>query len=99
LEDKAVINDAEVHVKEADLWYVLEGEVTFIHSGEMVQPWFGKNKDGSENKNEIKAKEIKGGEKVTLREGDWFWIPAGVPHIHKTDGVCRMAIIKIPKCD
>jgi len=99
LEDKEVINDAEVHVNEADLWFVLEGEVTFIHGGEMVDSWFGKNEDGSENKSEIKAKDIKGGEEVTLGVGDWFWIPAGVPHLHKTDGTCRMAIIKVPKCE
>ena len=97
LEDKEVSNDAEIHMHEADLWQCLEGEVTFIYGGEMVDPWFGKNPDGTENKNEIKAKEIKGGTTSTLKPGDWLYIPAGEPHRHFCEGVARLVIIKIPK--
>lgn len=97
LEDKEVVNDAEVHVQEADLWHCLLGEVEFIYGGEMVEPWFGKNSDGSENKNELKSKEIKGGAKSILRPGDWLYIPAGEPHQHSCKGTARMIIIKIPK--
>ena len=97
LEDKEISNDAEVHMNEADLWYCLEGEVTFIYGGEMVNPWFGKNVDGSENKNEIKAKEIQGGITSILKPGDWLHIPAGEPHQHNCTDVARLIIIKIPK--
>ena len=42
----------------------------------MVDPWFGKNPDGGENRDEIKAKEIKGGDTVVLRPGACFFTPA-----------------------
>ena len=97
LEDREVSNDAEVHAHEADLWHCLEGEVEFVYGGEMVDPWFGKNPDGSENRDEIKAKEIKGGDTLILHPGDWFFIPAGQPHSHSCKGTARLVIIKIPQ--
>ena len=97
LEDKEISNDAEVHMHEADLWHCLEGGVKFVYGGEMVDPWFGKNPDGSENRDEIKAKEIKGGDTVVLCPGDWFFIPAGQPHSHSCKGTARLVIIKIPQ--
>ena len=97
LEDSNVVNEAEVHTHEGDLWHCLEGEVTFIYGGEMVNPWFKKNTDGSEDKREIKAKEIRGGTETVLKPGDWLWIPAGEPHQHMCKGTARLAIIKIPQ--
>jgi mannose-6-phosphate isomerase-like protein (cupin superfamily) len=98
LEDAEVLdNKAEVHMEEGDLWLGLEGETTFIVGGELVEPIFSKRADGSENKNEIRAAQIKGGEKVILRPGDWIWIPPGEPHQHFCEKVSRLAIIKIPK--
>lgn len=97
LEDKEVLNnEAEVHKHEGDLWLCLEGEVKFMYGGEMVEPWVKKNADGSENQNEIKAKEIKNGTEAVLKPGDWLWIPPGEPHQHNCAGVARLAIIKIP---
>ena len=82
---------------EADLWYCLEGEVEFAYGGEMVGSRFQKNPDGTENKNEITGKEIRGGEAVTLHAGDWLYIPAGEPHRHSCKKTARIIIIKIPK--
>lgn len=96
LEDKEVSNDAEIHKHESDLWYCLEGEVTFVYGGEMIDPCNVKNSDGTINENEIKAKEIRGGTETVLRPGDWLWIPAGEPHQHKCMGIARLIIIKIP---
>ncbi len=97
LEDHQILeNDAEAHTHECDLWICLEGEPTFIYGGEMVNPWYGKLPDGSENQREIKAKEIRNGTKVVLKPGDWLWIPAGQPHQHNCAGTTRLAIIKIP---
>ncbi len=95
LEDKDAINDAEVHTHEDDLWYCLEGEVTFTYNGEMVDSWVKENPDGSKDYREVKAKEIKNGTVSVLKPGDWLWIPAGVPHKH--DGTGRLVIIKIPR--
>lgn len=96
LEDCQVSNDAEVHTHEADLWYCLEGEVTFVCDGEMVEPWFNKLADGTEDRREIKAKTIRDGTTYVLRPGDWLWIPAGVPHQHTCPATARLVIIKIP---
>ena len=98
LEDMEVSNEAEIHHHEGDLWCCLEGEVEFIYGGEMVNPWFKKLPDGSEDKREVKAKAIAGGTKSILKPGDWLWIPAGQPHQHnKLDGHARLVIIKIPE--
>lgn len=97
LEDKNVSNDAEVHTHESDLWLCLEGTVMFVCGGTMFRPWYGKKADGTENPNELKARKIKGGKKIILKSGDWFWIPAGVPHSHSAKGAARLVIVKIPK--
>ncbi len=98
LEDKEVLsNDAEVHMHEADLWLCLEGEVKFIYGGEMIDPWFKKNSDGSEDQREVKAKSIRGGAESVLKPGDWLWVPAGQPHQHLCEGTARLAIVKVPK--
>ena len=96
LEDKEVSNEAEVHRHEGDLWQCLEGEVTFVYGGQMLNPWAKQLPDGGTDDREIKAKEISGGTEVALHPGDWLWIPAGQPHLHKTDGTARLVIIKIP---
>ena len=98
LEDTEVTNEAEIHHHEGDLWLCLEGEVEFIYGGELIEPWFKKLPDGSEDRREVKAKEIKNGTREILKPGDWLWIPAGRPHVHnKLDGYARLVIIKIPK--
>lgn len=97
LEDHHVASDAEVHKTEGDLWYSLEGEAHFICGGELVEPWFIKDKDGKENLNELKAKSIKNGTSIILNPGDWLWVPAGEPHQHSCEKTARLAVIKIPK--
>lgn len=95
LEDKEATNDAEVHKKEGDLWYCLQGETQFIYGGELVNPKMVVN-NGVVNENELKAKEILGGTSVVLSPGDWLWIPAGQPHVHHCQKTSRLIIIKIP---
>lgn len=99
LEDKEVSNEVEVHRHEGDLWGCLEGEVTFVYGGELVEPWAKKLADGNTDDRELKAKSIRGGTEVTLTAGDWLWIPAGQPHRHRTDKTARLYIIKIPARD
>lgn len=97
LEDSEVSNEAEVHRHEADLWICLGGEVEFIvGGGEMVDPWAKELPGGGTDDREIKAKEIKGGTSYNMKEGDMLHIPAGQPHLHKTEGTARLYIVKIP---
>ena len=98
LEDnEATDNVAELHVLEGDLWYCLEGEAKFVLGGELVNPYANINADGTENRNEWKAKSIINGDEMTITPGDWLWIPPNQPHHRFTKGNSRFVMIKIPK--
>jgi glc operon protein GlcG len=64
---------AEVHTKDADVIYVLEGKATFITGGEAVD---AKNIAPDE----IRGASIKGGETRTISKGDVIIVPRGTPH-------------------
>ncbi len=66
----------EVHDKETDVMYVVDGTATFVTGGQMIDgkvtkpgQWMGEN--------------IKGGEVHHLTKGDVIVIPAGTPHWFK----------------
>ena len=66
----------EVHEKETDIFYVTDGEATFITGGTMIG---GK----SSRPNQLLGTDIQGGETHHLTKGDVIVIPAGVPHWFK----------------
>ncbi len=66
----------EVHTKDTDILYVLKGTATVVTGGTMVD---GKNIAADE----IRGKEITGGETRKLVPGDAMIIPNGVPHWFK----------------
>ena len=84
--------EAEVHKNQGDLWFCLEGQADFICGGELIDSRIGDNSSG----HELYGPGIQGGEKITLYSGDWLWIPAGVPHVHRASKIARLIIIKIP---
>ncbi len=94
LEDAAVENEPEVHKREGDLWFCLEGEVRFVYGGALIGAYV-KMARGAPNKNELGGKAIKGGAEAILQPGDWLWIPPSVPHQHSAGGTARLVIIKI----
>jgi glc operon protein GlcG len=66
----------EVHHKDADIVYVLEGTATIVTGGTM--------KGGKEiAADEVRGTDIEGGETRTLTKGDVMIIPAGTPHWFK----------------
>jgi glc operon protein GlcG len=66
----------EVHDKETDVLYIIDGEATFAYGGKMVG---GKvSKPG-----QWLGSDITGGETRHIAKGDVFVIPAGVPHWFK----------------
>jgi len=67
---------AEVHTKDADVIYVLEGTATLVTGGTAVEL---KNTAPDE----FRGKSIDGGETRQLNKGDVIIIPAGVPHWFK----------------
>jgi glc operon protein GlcG len=66
----------EVHTKDADIIHVLEGTATFVTGGALVEP-------RSIAPDEIRGKEISGGETRRLAKGDVIIVPAGTPHWFK----------------
>jgi len=66
----------EVHEKETDTFYVIDGAATFVTGGKMIggkltrpNQWLGTSIDGGETRQ--------------LKKGDFIVIPAGTPHWFK----------------
>jgi len=84
--DKA--GNVEVHDKETDIFYVTDGEATFVTGGKMIGgkqtkagQWLGTN--------------IEGGETHNLSKGDVMVIPAGMPHwFQKVPGTISYYVVK-----
>ena len=68
--------NAELHEKQTDVYYVADGEATFVTGGELV---------GTKvvSPGQRQGTGIKGGEVHHLTKGDVIVIPAGVPHWFK----------------
>jgi len=64
---------AEVHTRDTDIIYVLEGSVTFVTGGTVIEP----REIGPE---EIRGTRIEGGTARALSKGDFMVVPAGTPH-------------------
>lgn len=95
LEDNNIVNRPEIHRKQGDLWFCLQGKVKFICGGNLQKPKKLIGDNGLLNKDEIQGEAIIGGEEFILGPGDWLWIPPGQPHQHKCRGISRLIIIKL----
>src|SRR5947207_2403119 len=67
---------SEIHDKETDTFYILEGAATFVTGGKVVG---GKTTAPGQ----IRGTSIDGGQSVQLHKGDVIVIPAGTPHWFK----------------
>ena len=67
---------AEIHTKDADIVYVLEGSATLITGGNAVNV-------KPTAPDELRGERIDGGETRPLAKGDVIIVPAGVPHWFK----------------
>lgn len=73
---RTATGEVEVHTKETDIFYVVDGEATFVTGGKMV--------GGKETQpDQLRGTSIDGGETYHLKKGDSITIPAGVPHWFK----------------
>jgi len=66
----------EVHDKETDVLYIVDGEATFVWGGKMVG---GK----SSAPDQWLGTDITGGQSQRISKGDVFVVPAGIPHWFK----------------
>jgi glc operon protein GlcG len=79
----------EVHERDTDIVYVLEGSATLVTGGEMV--------DGKPTATEeIRGASIRGGETQRIVPGDVIIIPNGVPHWFKeVPGPLNYYVVKV----
>lgn len=79
----------EVHTRDADVIYVLEGAATFVTGGTLVEP-------AETAPGEIRGRAIDGGETRTIAAGDVIIVPAGTPHWFKAvQGPVLYYVVKV----
>jgi mannose-6-phosphate isomerase-like protein (cupin superfamily) len=66
----------EIHEKETDIFYVMDGSATIIVGGTAIEP-------KSTRAGQLTAKDIENGQSYNLKKGDVLVIPAGQPHWFK----------------
>ena len=80
---------AEVHTRDTDLIYVLQGSATIVTGGTVIEP-------KSVAADEIRGTAIEGGNARTLAKGDVLVVPNGVPHWFRTvDGPLLYYVVKV----
>lgn len=81
----------EVHEHDTDIFYVLEGQATFVTGGQVVEP-------KPSGPAEIRGKEITGGTPRNLVKGDIIVVPSGVAHWFKdVKGPFVYLVVKVTK--
>ncbi|MBI4527818.1 MAG: heme-binding protein [Deltaproteobacteria bacterium] len=79
----------EVHTRDTDIIYMLEGTATLVTGGTLVD---GRNIEPEE----IRGKEIRGGETRRITKGDVIIVPNGVPHWFKeVQGPINYYVVKV----
>jgi mannose-6-phosphate isomerase-like protein (cupin superfamily) len=64
---------AEIHARDTDIFYIVDGTATFLTGGTAVD-------QTQTGPNEFHAKSITGGTEHNLTKGDVIVVPAGTPH-------------------
>jgi glc operon protein GlcG len=70
---RAAPGQAEVHERDTDVIYVLEGNATLVTGGRVVEPQ-------ATAAEEIRGTRIEGGQAQRLAPGDVIVVPNGIPH-------------------
>ena len=80
---------AEIHARDTDIIHVLEGSATLVTGGTAIEP-------RSIAPDEIRGKEIRGGESRRISKGDVLVVPNGIPHWFKqVDGPLLYYVVKV----
>ncbi len=80
---------AEVHVQDADIFYITDGKATFVTGGELVDA-------ANESPDEIRGASIKDGESHVVQKGDVVVVPHGTPHwFSKVSKPFRFFVVKV----
>lgn len=80
---------AEIHVRDTDILYVLEGTATMVTGGSVPDA-------GVTAPDELRGSAIVGGDVRVLRKGDVFIVPNGTPHwFREVDGPFLYYVVKV----
>ena len=80
---------AEIHAKDTDIFFVLDGSCTIVTGGTLVD-------EKTTAPDEIRGKSITGGEKTVLSKGDLLVIPHGTPHwMSEVHGTFQYLVVKV----
>ena len=80
---------AETHIKDTDIIYVLQGTATFVTGGTSLDA-------KSTAPDELLGSSIKGGDAWHLKKGDVIIVPKGVPHWFKeVQGTVLYLVVKV----
>ncbi len=80
---------AEIHGKDTDIFFVLDGSCTIVTGGTLVD-------EKTTAPDEIRGKSITGGEKTVLSKGDLLVIPHGTPHwMSDVQGTFQYLVVKV----
>jgi len=83
--------NASVHEKEAELFYVIAGGGTIVTGGKLVSS----NRTNADN---LTGSGIEGGTPRKLGKGDFVLVPEGVPHWFSTiDGELTLVSLHLPR--
>ena len=85
-----VPQNASVHDKEAELFYVVEGTGTLVTGGKLVNP--------TRNGDNQTAATVDGGTSKRIGKGDFILVPEGVPHwFSKIDSELTLMSLHLPR--
>jgi mannose-6-phosphate isomerase-like protein (cupin superfamily) len=86
---RVVPGPVEIHVRDTDVFYIVDGTATFVTGGTAVDPVVIRP-------NELHAKSITGGTEHQLVKGDVIIIPHGIPHqFSKIDNQFLYFVVKV----
>lgn len=81
---------AELHVKETDVLYVIDGAGILVTGGSIT----GSHETGPD---QFRGTAIEGGETHNLKKGDVITVRAGVPHWFKATSGIQYLVVKVRK--
>jgi mannose-6-phosphate isomerase-like protein (cupin superfamily) len=85
-----VPQNAAVHEKEAELFYVIDGSGTMVTGGKLVNP--------TRNGDNLTATTSEGGTAKQMSKGDFLLVQEGVPHwFSKIDGEMTLMTLHLPR--
>jgi len=90
MEHRIMGQNAAVHEKDAELFYVIDGSGTLVTGGKLVN-------EKRTNESNLTGTAIEGGSSKKVSKGDWIIVPEGVPHQFPEAGGLTLMSVHLPR--